>query len=82
METWLLELIQCPITREPLSLADAELLQVLHPLLNESKLLNRQGVTVDEPFEAGLVNASRTWFYPVIQGIPTLVPDEAIPLPQ
>jgi uncharacterized protein YbaR (Trm112 family) len=30
--------------------------------------------------EGGLVNRSQTWFYPIRNGIPTLVADEAIRL--
>jgi uncharacterized protein YbaR (Trm112 family) len=78
MQSWLLELIQCPITREPLHEASAELLQSLRTRILERQLINRLGMQVTEQFESGLVNQSLSWFYPVTKGYPNLLPDEAI----
>ncbi len=80
MQTWLLALIQCPITREPLSMADSTLVAALRAKQFAGQLLNRQGTRVTEEFQSGLVNASHQWFYPIINDVPTLICDESIPL--
>lgn len=80
MQDWLLKLIQCPITHEPLQLADPELVARLHNRQRDGQLFNRQGVSTTYEFQAGLVNNSKHWFYPIVDDIPTLIPDESIPL--
>ncbi|MEM7475907.1 MAG: hypothetical protein AAF483_13020 [Planctomycetota bacterium] len=79
-QEWLFELVRCPITHEDLMHAATEMIEQLQCKQRDSKLLNRIGITVEEPFEAGFVNGSQTWFHAVRNGIPTLVPSEAIPL--
>ncbi len=80
MPTWLLELIRCPITLEPLQTAASEVTERLRDELKHGRLTNRVGVSLTDDFQSGLVNASSTWFYPVTDEIPVLVPDEAISL--
>lgn len=75
---WVLDLIRCPITLEKLEVAPADLVDRLRVLVRSGKLTNRIGASVTDEFHSGLVNASNNWFYPVIDEIPTLVPDEAI----
>ncbi len=78
MPRWVLDLIRCPITLEQLELAPNDLAERLRSLAREGKLTNRLGTSVTEDFQSGLINQSKSWFYPVADDIPTLVPDEAI----
>ncbi len=78
MPSWVLDLIRCPITLEKLEIAPADLVEQLRVLVPEGRLTNRMGTNVTEDFQSGLLNESKSWFYPVIDDIPTLVPDEAI----
>ena len=78
MPTWLLDLIRCPITLERLDVAPVELTERLRGELRAGKLANRIGASLTGDFQSGLVNASGTWYYPVTDDIPVLVPDEAI----
>ncbi len=80
MQSWLLALIQCPITHEPLRVAESALVNALRAKQLTGKLLNRQGMCVTEEFQSGLVNASNRWFYPIIDDIPSLICEESIPL--
>ncbi len=78
MPTWLLDLIRCPITMETLGVATEERTERLRAELRAGKLVNRIGASLTVDFQSGLVNESSTWYYPVIDDIPMLVPDEAI----
>lgn len=80
MNDWLFEIIQCPATKQPLHVADESLVRSMLAKFQQGDLVNRIGACVDQAFDGGLVNSSATYFYPVREGIPTLVPDEAIPL--
>ncbi len=80
MPSWVLELIRCPITLQKLEIASVDLVERLRASLRDGKLMNRLGTNVTDDFQSGLLNESKSWFYPVIDDIPTLVPDEAIAL--
>ena len=78
MPNWVLDLIRCPITLEKLEFAPAELVERLRASSRDGALTNRLGANVTADFQSGLLNESKSWFYPVVDEIPTLVPDEAI----
>jgi uncharacterized protein YbaR (Trm112 family) len=78
MPKWVLDLIRCPITLEKLEIAPVELVERLRISVRDGKLTNRLGTNVTDDFQSGLLNESKSWFYPVADDIPTLVPDEAI----
>lgn len=78
MPNWLLDLIRCPITLENLAIAPVELTERLRGELRSGKLANRIGASLTSDFQSGLLNASGTWYYPITDDIPVLVPDEAI----
>ncbi len=80
MPSWVLELIRCPITLQKLEIASVDLVEQLRASLRDGKLMNRLGTNVTDDFQSGLLNESKSWFYPVVDDIPTLVPDEAIAL--
>jgi uncharacterized protein YbaR (Trm112 family) len=77
---WALQLLRCPITHEELVPADRELVQKLQALQRAGRLMNRLGVPSEQQFSAGLLNQSKTLFYPMHRGIPTLIPGEAVAL--
>ena len=75
----LLEILACPETHQSLAEADADLLAKVNGRI-ESGLTNRGGAQVEEPLEAGLVREDGQVVYPVRDGIPVLLVDEAIEL--
>ncbi len=79
--TELLALLCCPETRQSLAMAPAELLAQLESLRVAGKLTNRAGVALTEPITEGLLRADGAVFFPVSGGIPLLVPDEAVMVP-
>lgn len=78
----LLDILVCPEHRTPLSMADDRLLAALNRAVDERRLKNRAGERVDKPLDGGLVRDDRAVVYPIIDGIPIMLIDEAIPLDQ
>ena len=76
----LLELLACPETKEPVHLAESELIEKLNAAQKEGTLKNRVGEAVKEPMQGGLVREDRAYLYPIIDGIPVMLIDEGIPL--
>jgi uncharacterized protein YbaR (Trm112 family) len=76
----LLEILVCPETKAPVHLADSGLLERLNTAIREGGVTNRGGEAVAEVLEAALVRADGTILYPVREGIPIMLLDEAIPI--
>jgi uncharacterized protein YbaR (Trm112 family) len=76
----LLEILVCPETKEPVHLADSSLLEHVNAAIREGRAVNRGGGAVTAPLEAALVRKDGRLAYPVREGIPIMLIDEAIPL--
>jgi uncharacterized protein YbaR (Trm112 family) len=75
---WLLAVLRCPITRDPLRIAPIEVVELLQDQARQGVLSNKLGRTISEVSTQGLVNASNTWFYEIKESICQLMPDDAI----
>ena len=76
----LLEILVCPESRQPVKLAGEALVERLNVAQSEGKLKNRAGRKVEQPMQAGLIRDDRAFLYPIIDDIPVMLIDEAIPL--
>jgi uncharacterized protein len=63
----LLQILCCPLTRQPLHLAD-------------KNILRDASAKVARPILEGLVREDGRMLYPISNGIPLLTPEEGIPL--
>ncbi|MEX0678883.1 MAG: Trm112 family protein [Pirellulales bacterium] len=78
----LLKILVCPENRSPLDLASSELLAKINRAVAAGRLTNKAGRKVEKPLDGGLVRADRAVLYPIVDEIPMLLVDEAIPLDQ
>jgi uncharacterized protein YbaR (Trm112 family) len=74
----LLAILACPETHQPLSLADAALLERVNARIRAGGVVNVGGAAVADPLEAGLVREDGAVLYPIRDGIPVLLVDEGI----
>lgn len=78
----LLEILVCPETKEPVTVASQEILNGINNAVERGTLNNRSGEAVKDPVTEGLVRADGEVFYPVRDGIPIMLIDESIDLTQ
>ncbi len=77
----LLEILACPETKEPVKLADDELVASINAAIQNGTLRNRGGETVGEAIDGGLIREDEKVLYPVRDDIPIMLVEEAIELP-
>ena len=74
----LLEILVCPETRTPLRMAGDDLLSALNRAVAGRAISNRRGDLLTDPVTAGLVREDGAVLYPIRDGIPIMLIDEAI----
>ena len=82
IDATLLDILVCPETKQPLRVADADLLAKVNAAIRDGSLSNRGGAPVTEPLVEALVREDGALLYPVRDDIPIMLIDESIPFPQ
>jgi len=72
----------CPVDRTPLSPASDQLVAQVNRAIVAGRVKNRAGQPVERPIDGGLLRTDKTFLYPILNGIPLLLADEAISLAQ
>lgn len=80
IEPELLEILVCPETKQPLSVATQELLDQVNGAIERGTVANRGGETVKDPYSAGLLREDGQVLYAIREGIPIMLIDESIDL--
>lgn len=78
----LLEILRCPDDHSMLSPAEPELVSRLNEAIRAGQLRNQSGQRVGRMLEGGLVRQAGDLLYPIVDQIPIMLHDEAIPLAQ
>ena len=76
----LLEVLVCPETREPVTLADTALIDEINQRIKAGAVKNHAGEPVTTALDAGLVREDRKCVYIVEDDIPNMLIDERIDL--
>ena len=82
MRPELREILRCPETQSKLALADRSLIDSVNSAIHAGQLRNRVGRTVEEPLSDGLLREDGQLLFPIVDDIPVMLLDEAIPLQQ
>ena len=80
IEDDLLEILCCPETRQPLTRAEASVLQPLNAEIEAGRLRNRGGDPVTTPIEEALLREDGRILYLVDDSIPIMLIDQSIEL--
>ena len=73
----LLDILVCPETKQPLLVAQQDLLERVNASIAAGSTTNRGGDAVNEGLEEALVREDGGVLYPVRDGIPIMLVDEA-----
>lgn len=76
----LLDILVCPETRQAVRLADEDLVARVNAAIEAGTLANRAGETPRGPLDGGLIREDGEVLYPIRDGIPIMLVDEAIVL--
>lgn len=76
----ILELLVCPETHQPLSIASADLLGQLNAKVTQGQLVAHDGKAINSPLSQGLVRQDGRCLYRVDDDIPNLLIDDRIDL--
>lgn len=76
----LLEILCCPLTRQPLQMLDAKRLTALNAAIAAGGVKQTDGQALNQPWKEALVTDNGTRAYRIDDGIPVLLADEAVEL--
>ena len=78
----LLDLIRCPLTRQPVASLASDRLERLNELISANKIKARDDTPVTDELAEALVTEDGNIAYPVIDGFPVMMEEHGIQLSQ
>jgi uncharacterized protein len=76
----LVAILACPETHQPVRVADEATVEKVNAAIAAGTVKNREGETVGEAIQSGLIREDGAYLYPVRDDIPVMLIGEAIPL--
>ncbi len=74
----LLEILVCPVTKQPLEMLSDERLAKLNERIAQGNVQNASGSKVESPLEEALITTDAKTVYRVDDGIPVMLAEEGI----
>ena len=78
----LLEILVCPITKQPVSLLGQARLDKVNQLIEQGKLHTLDGAQIDTPLAQALITQNGNTLYQVDGDIPVMLEEKSIPCEQ
>ena len=76
----LLDILACPENKEPVHLAESDIVSELNSRFERCQVSNRGGEKVEKKMDGGLIRQDGAFLYPIEDDIPIMLIDEAIPI--
>jgi len=80
LDASLVSILACPETHQPVHVADEATVSKVNAAIAAGTLKNRDGESVGERIESGLIREDGAYLYPVREGIPVMLIGEGIAL--
>jgi uncharacterized protein YbaR (Trm112 family) len=78
----LLQILRCPQDHSSLTPAEQDVVERINRGIADKKVTTVGGQLLEKPFDGGLVREAGDLLYAIVDGIPVMLPDEAIELSQ
>ncbi len=78
----LLEILRCPVTKQPVSPLSTEKLAALNKAIETEEVQYQDGSKIDTPVEEALITDNGRTIYRVDEDIPIMLEDQSIPTEQ
>lgn len=78
----LLEILVCPITKQPLFVLKPARLDMLNQLIEQRKLHAVDGSVIEQPLQQALITQNGTTIYRVDGDVPVMLEEQSIPCEQ
>ena len=76
----LLDILACPENKTPVKLVEQSFIDEINGRIEKGEVKNRGGQQVEKKIDGGLIREDGAYLYPIDDGIPIMLIDEAIPL--
>ncbi len=82
MDSALVEILRCPESGQRVALAPLDLVKRLESLRLDGVLLNKSNAPLKGAIQSGLIRQDGARFFPIREGIPVMLQEESIEIPQ
>ncbi len=80
IDSKLLEILRCPVTKQPLSMLTNEQLNMINSKIDAGTVHYADGSKVESKLEEGLITDNGTLVYRIDSDIPIMLQDQSIPM--